>query len=297
MSLKDEIVIAEALNGQVRIHAARTTALVEEARKRHHCMPTSAAALGRTMTVTAIMASDLKAQNEKIQAVFNGHGPAGTVLAQADGAGNVRGFAANPNVYLVREDGHLAVGQAIGTNGTLTVTRDMGLKEPFTGTSAIQTGEVGDDFAYYFAISEQVPSVVGVGVLVNPEGDIKAAGGLIYQLMPNASEEAIEFCENVAKTQKPVSTLIEEDNDLEGLIHTYFPDADILGHRDVRFYCGCSKEKFAESLATLQDKDLQEMIDDDKGAEIVCQYCNSKYFYTTEELQKIMENKHRVSDR
>ncbi len=295
--MKDEIVIADALNGEVRIHAARTTALVEEARVHHHAMPTSIAALGRTMTVTAIMASDLKNKNEKVQAVLNGKGPIGTVLAQADGDGNVKGFAANPNVYLVREDGHLAVGQGIGTDGTLTVTRDMGLKEPFTGTSALQSGEVGDDFAYYFAISEQIPSVVGVGVLVNPEGRVQAAGGLIYQLLPKASEETVEFCEKVAKTQKPVSELIDEGKDLEEIIKMYFPDAKILDRRDVRFYCGCSKEKFMDSLATLHEKDLQEMIDDGKGAEIVCQYCSTKYDFSTEELKEIMEKKHSVEDR
>lgn len=290
--MKDEIVIADALNGQVRIHAACTTALVEEARIHHHCMPTSAAALGRTMTVCAIMASDLKAENEKITAVFNGHGPAGTVLAQADGEGNVKGFIGDPNLYLVREDGHLAVGQAIGTNGTLTVTRDMGLKEPFSGVSAIQSGEVGDDFAYYFAISEQTPSVVGVGVLVNPDGTIKAAGGLIYQLLPGASEEAISFCEKVASEQKPVSELIDSGKTLEEIITTYFPDANMLGTRDVRWHCDCARERFKSSLMTLHDTDLKEMIEDGKGAECVCTYCNTKYHFTTEDLKEILEKKH-----
>ena len=289
--MKDGIVIADALNGEVRIHAACTSELVQVARLKHNCMPTSIAALGRMMTVTAIMASDLKNENEKIQAVINGKGEAGTVLAVADGAGNVKGFVANPNVYLVREDGHLAVGQAIGKDGTLTVTRDMGLKEPFTGTSQIQSGEIGDDFAYYFAISEQVPSVVGVGVLVNPNGSIKAAGGLIYQLMPNASEETIEFCEKVAKTQKPVSELIDEGKSLEDIIFMYFPDAQVLGHKDVRFHCGCSKERFMDSLATIQEKDLEEMIEDGKGCEIACTYCNTKYQFTTEELKEILESK------
>lgn len=290
--MKDEIVIADALNGQVRIHAACTTQLVEEARVHHHCMPTSAAALGRTMTVTAIMASDLKSANEKITAVFNGHGPAGTVLAQADGEGDVRGFIGDPNLYLVREDGHLAVGQAIGTNGTLTVTRDMGLKNTFSGVSQIQSGEVGDDFAYYFAISEQTPSVVGVGVLVDPNGTIKAAGGLIYQLLPDASEEAISFCEKVASQQKPVSELIERGKSLEDIIHTYFPDANILQHRDVKWHCDCSKERFKAGLMTLHDADLKEMIEDNKGAECVCQYCNAKYNFTTEELKEILDTKH-----
>lgn len=289
--MKDQITIAEALNGRVRIHAACTTELVNAARMAHHCMPTSAAALGRTLTATAIMASDLKNEYEKITATINGHGPAGTVLAQADGAGNVRGFIGDPNLYLVREDGHLAVGQAVGTDGNLTITRDMGLKETFSGMSQLQSGEIGDDFAYYFAISEQTPSVVGVGVLVDPDGTVKAAGGLIYQLMPGADEEAIAFCEQVAAKQKPVSELIETGVSLDEIILTYFPDAGILEHRDVHWHCGCSRENFRASIATLQDADLQEMIDDGNGAEIVCQFCNTRYFFDTEELKQIQKEK------
>lgn len=290
--MKDEIVIAEALDGQIRIHAACTTALVEQARMHHHCMPTSAAALGRTLTVTAIMASDLKGENEKVTAMFNGHGPAGTVLAQADAKGYVKGFIGDPNLYLVREDGHLAVGQAIGTDGNLTVSRDMGLKEPFTGVSKIQSGEVGDDFAYYFAISEQTPSVVGVGVLVSPDGTIKASGGLIYQLLPNATEEAISFCENVAATQKPVSELIDSGLSLDEIIHTYFSDANILDRRNIQWHCECSKERFAASLMTLKDSEIEEMINDEKGAECVCQYCNTAYQFTSEDLKEILKQKH-----
>ena len=255
-------------------------------------MPTSAAALGRTLTVTAIMASDLKGENEKVTAMFNGHGPAGTVLAQADAKGNVKGFIGDPNLYLVREDGHLAVGQAIGTDGNLTVSRDMGLKEPFTGVSKIQSGEVGDDFAYYFAISEQTPSVVGVGVLVSPDGTIKASGGLIYQLLPNATEEAISFCENVAATQKPVSELIDSGLSLDEIIHTYFSDANILDRRNIQWHCECSKERFAASLMTLKDSEIEEMINDEKGAECVCQYCNTAYQFTSEDLKEILKQKH-----
>ena len=289
--MKDEIVIAQAMNGQVRIHAARTTALVEEARKAHHCMATSAAALGRVLSATAIMASDLKNPQEKITSVMNGHGPAGTVLAQADGAGNVRGFIGDPSLYLVREDGHLAVGQAIGTNGTLTVTKDLGLKEPFSGVAQIRSGEVGDDFAYYFAISEQTPSIVGVGVLVNPDGTIQASGGLFIQLMPGAKEEAIEKCEQVSAILKPVSTLINEGHSCEEIIRMYFEDAEMLGTRDVRWHCGCSRERFAVALKLLHYKDLTDMIEDDKGAEIHCHYCNTYYNFTSREIREILESK------
>jgi len=187
--MSEKIWIAEAVNEEVRIHAAKTTELVEEARRAHNLAPTSAAALGRTMTVTGLMASDLKSDEEHVDVRIDGHGPIGQVHVQADGKGNVRGYVDNPNVYLSREDGHLDVGAGVGTNGTLSVTRDMGLKEPFTGTVALQTGEIGDDFAYYYAISQQTPSVVAVGVLVDTDCTIAEAGGMIIELLPNASEE------------------------------------------------------------------------------------------------------------
>ena len=286
---KDEIVIAAAMNGQIRIHAARTTQLVEAARIAHNCMPTSAAALGRTLTVTAIMASDLKNSDEKIVAMINGHGPSGTILAQANGNGDVRGFIGDPSLYFAREDGHLDVARAVGTDGNLTVTRDMGLRKTFSGVSALQTGEIGDDFAYYFAISEQTPSIVGVGVLVDTDLHIKAAGGLICQLMPNASEEAIQKAEQAAAVMRPVSSLIDEGLDLPDVIRLYFPDAEMLDTRDVRWHCGCSREHFFNSLATLKESDLEEMIADGSGAEIRCQYCNSLYHYDTEDLKQILE--------
>lgn len=292
--MKDEIVIAEACGGEIRIHAAVTTELAEQARLHHQCMPTSAAALGRTLTVTAVMASDLKNDEEKIVSVINGHGPAGTILAQAMGNGDVRGFIGDPNIYLAREDGHLDVGAAVGTDGTLTVTKDLGLKEPFSGVVRLQTGEIGQDFAYYYTISEQTPSLVGVGVLVEPDGHVSAAGGLIAQLLPGASEEAVEFAENVSRTMKPVSQLVKEGNSAEDIIRMYFPDAVILEKRDVRWHCGCSRERFMRSLALLNNDDLQEMIDDGRGAEIRCQYCGHYYNFDTEDLKLILGSKLRA---
>ncbi len=289
--MKDEIVIASAMNGQIRIHAARTTDTVEAARAAHTCMPTSAAALGRVLTVTAIMASDLKNDDEKIIAMLNGNGPAGTIIAQADSRGNVRGLISDPNLYIVREDGHLDVGAAVGTDGMLSVTRDMALREPFTGSVKLQTGEIGEDFAYYFTLSEQTPSAVGVGVLVAPDSHIQAAGGLIYQLLPGASEEAIEKCEQVLRTQKPVSQLIDEGHSPREIIQMYFEDAVIMDARDVRWHCGCTREYYRAALQTLSEKDLQEMIDDGKGAEVRCQYCGSLYSFTPEELEAVMEEK------
>jgi len=290
------VTIAEAMNGMVRIRAARTTEMVEEARKAHDCWPTSAAALGRTMSAAAIMGTDLKNENETITVVINGHGPAGTVLVQAKGNGDVRGFVANPQVYLSREDGHLDVGKAVGTDGTLTVTKNLGLKEPFTGVVDLQSGEIGQDFAYYFAISEQTPTIVSVGVLVAEDYSIKASGGMIIQLMPGADEACIEACEKIAAEMKPMSDLVLEGNSAEDIIRMYFPDAEIIGEREIRWHCGCSREGFFAALKTLAEKDLQEMIDDDKGAEITCQYCSKQYSFTTADLKRVLEEKN-VEDR
>ncbi len=294
--MKDEIVIAEAMHGQVRIHAAYTRDTVEAARQAHQCAPTSAAALGRVLTVTAIMASDLKKPDEKIVSIINGHGPAGTILAQADGQGNVRGFIGDPDLYFSREDGHLDVGRAVGRNGTLTVTKDLGLKEPFSGVVALRSGEIGEDFTYYFAISEQTPSVVSVGVLVDTDWSILTAGGLIFQLMPGATEACISACEKTADSMRSMTSLLREGNTPEDIIRMYFPDAEILGRKDVRWHCGCSKERFEVSLMTLKDSDLEEMIEDGKGAEIRCQYCSSLYQFDTEDLKNILNRKH-VEDR
>ena len=254
-------------------------------------MPTSAAALGRVLTVTGLMASDLKDPEAKITSVFNGHGPAGTVLGQGDGAGHVRGFISDPNLYMVRKDGHLDVGKAVGTNGTLTVIKDLGLKEPFSGVVNLQTGEIGDDYAYYFALSEQVRSVVAVGVLVSPDNTVKAGGGMIYQLMPEATEDAIEYCEHAAKTMKPMTEMADSDMSVEQMILSVFPDAKILEHLPIQYYCGCSRDHYREALATLPMKDLKELVAENKPAEIVCQYCGKKYEYSPEELQKIVDEK------
>ncbi len=289
--MKDEIVIASAFEGQVRIHGARTTAMVEHARVSHNAQPTSIAALGRTMTATALIASDLKNAEEHVAVKITGDGPIGAVSVEADGAGNVRGYVNNPDVYLSRADGHLDVGAGVGHNGTLTVSRDMGLKEPFTGVVNIQTGEIGDDFAYYFAVSEQVPSVVSLGVLVDTDLSIKAAGGLIIQLMPGATEETIEAIEALLKTMRSMTEYMSQDIDVETLIRQLFADADILDHKPVQWHCDCSKEKFENALLTLHEKDLKEMIAEDHGAELVCQFCNEKYQFTTEELQAVLDRK------
>ncbi len=295
--MKDEIVIAEALGGQVRIHAMRSAEMTEEARRAHDLWPTSCAALGRTMTVGALMASDLKRKDEHVMIRISGQGPAGTIRVQADGAGNVRGFLENPSVYISREDGHLDVGKAVGTDGTLTVTKDMGLKEPFSGTVALVSGEIGDDFAYYYAVSEQTPSVVAVGVLVDTDYSVRTAGGMIIQLLPDASEETISAVEKTAALMRPMTEYMSTSMTVEEIIRELFPDAVVLGRKDARWHCDCSRERFMDAMATLSEKDLDEMINEDHGAEVVCQYCSRKYQYSEEDLRTVREIRKRVADR
>lgn len=289
--MKDEIVIAEALNHEIRIHAAVSTGMVEEARKAQDSAATCTAALGRTLTVTALIASDLKKAEEHVRVRINGGGPIGTILTEGDGAGNVRGCGENMQYYAMKENGHLDVGKVVGTSGTLQVSRDMGLKEPFTGTVLLRSGEIGEDFAAYFMESEQIGSVVSVGVLVDTDSSVKAAGGMIIQLLPNASEETIDQVEQIAAHLKPMSETVEEGIEPETLIHQLFPDAEILAHKPLRWHCDCSKEHFREALGALREKDLSEMIEEDHGAEIVCHYCRTRYQFSEEELKEILENK------
>ena len=294
MELKDEIVIAEALGGQIRIHAARSTRLVEDMRLAHDSAATCTAALGRTLTVAALMASDLKRPDEHVRVRISGNGPIGVIRAEADGAGNVRGCGDHMNLYAVKENGHLDVGRVVGTDGTLQVSRDMGLKEPFTGTVMLGSGEIGEDFARYFAISEQTRSVVSVGVLVNTDSSVKAAGGMIIQLLPSAGDDVVDAVEQVASEMRPMTEYISEGIPAEDLIRRLFPDAEILGHKPLRWHCDCSKESFAAALSGLRAAELEEMIREDHGAEAECHYCRKKYHFTEDELRAILERRKRA---
>ena len=295
---QDKVVIAEALNGNVRIRIASTTNLVEKARQVHDCFPTSCAALGRVLTANAIMASELKDENARCVSTVNGRGPAGTIVAQANGKLEVRGFIGDPSLYyLNQETQKLDVGRIVGTNGTLTVTKDLGLKEPFTGVVELQSGEIGEDYAYYFAISEQIPSLVSVGVLVNPDYSVRAAGGLVIQLLPNASEEVIEKVEAIRKNMKPISTYIDEGKTPEEIIHTLFQDANVLDEREIQWHCDCSKDHFARALTLIQKEEIEAMIEEDHGADVTCQYCGNQYQFNEEELKEILEKAKHVENR
>lgn len=284
---------AVARKGNVRIFLCDTTDIVDEARKKHNLWPTASAALGRLLSIASMMGSDLKGKDEKLTITINGGGPIGTLMADADSKGNVRGFVSNPEVhYEYHNIKKLAVGIAVGNNGYLEVKKDLGLKENFNGKVALQTGEIGEDFAYYLAVSEQVPSLVSVGVLVNTDNSVQSAGGMIIQMMPGASEEDIQYVEEHTKGMKPMSELIDSGESLESILKSIFSDVKILEESDIEYKCNCSKEKMEAALMTLSDDDLQAMIDEDHGCELTCQFCKNSYQFSEEDLKNIKDKKH-----
>ena len=291
--MKDQLCKALVLEGRVRIYIARTTDLVQEARNRFDLHPCACAALGRTLSVGCMMGSMLKSEDEMLTITINGHGPIGSIMVDAYHNGNVRGFCSNPHVEDVFNDHGLNVGAVVGTNGTLTVTKDLHMAENFTGTVELQSGEIGEDFAYYFTLSEQTPTAVSVGVLVGTDGNVLSAGAMILQMLPDATEEDILICENVLSGLKPMSALMLDYDDCscEQLIRDMFDDPNILSTDPVQFSCPCSKQRMAGALSTLKTSDLQEMIDEDNGCEITCNFCNERYQFNKEDLISILEKR------
>ena len=288
--MKDYLLKAVACNEHVRIYICSTTALVEEARTRFDLCPTASAALGRTLTVGSMMGSMLKSDKEQLTIRINGGGPIGTVLVDAYSDGHVRGFVSHPHIhYQYNDTGKLAVGIAVGKEGTLEVIKDMGMKENWSGAVALQSGEIGDDFAYYFTVSEQTPSAVSVGVLVDTDNHIISAGGLILQMMPDADEEDIRRCEEALSKLAPMSTLIKEKDSLEQILEEMFDDVKILSSQDVCFKCHCSKTTMKRVLTTLSMDEIDKMIDEDHGCEITCNFCNERYHFSEEELRDLKQ--------
>lgn len=288
--MKDELVKALVCNERVRIIVNSTTNLCEEARKRHDMWPTASAALGRVLSIGSIMGSMQKNEHEKVTIQINGGGPIGTIMVDCFPSGDVRGFVSDPHqFYTYNDTGKLAVGVAVGNQGTLKVIKDLGLKDDFSGTIALQTGEIGDDFAYYFTASEQIPSAVSLGVLVEPDNSVSAAGGMLIQLLPNALEEDIVKIETILKDIKPMSEMIHEGKTCEQIICELFDDAVILSHQDIHFYCPCSKEHMSEALTTLSLDEIQTMIDEDHGCEITCHWCDTRYQFSEDELRELIK--------
>lgn len=288
--MNDYIIRATAANDQIRAFAAVTTEMVETAREHHNTSPVATAALGRLLTAGAMMGSMMKGEKDVLTLQIKAGGPLQGITVTADSQGNVKGYVGNPDVCIpANSKGKLDVAGAVGP-GFLTVIKDMGLKEPYSGQVMLQTCEIAEDLTYYFATSEQVPSAVGLGVLMNKNNTVRQAGGFIVQLMPFAEEEVFSRLEQNVQKINSVTNLLEEGHTPESLLEKVLEGFDIQINEkmDTRFHCNCSKERVAKALISIGRKELNEMIQEGKPIEMNCHFCNTNYNFTVEELKEIL---------
>ncbi|GMA48094.1 Hsp33 family molecular chaperone HslO [Tetragenococcus muriaticus] len=289
--MQDYLAKAMAYDGFVRAYAVNATQTVSQAQKRHDTWNTSSAALGRTLIGGLLLGSTVKGE-DTISVRVQGSGPAGAVIVTSNGSGDVKGYVQNPHVSLpLNEEGKIDVKGAIGTQGIFSVTKDLGLKEPFSGQTPIVSGELGEDFTYYLAESEQIPSSVGLSVSVDVDDSIKTAGGFMLQMMPGASEEVVAALEKRIRQLPKVSVMLDDGKSPEEILDFIFADEPItiLEKLSVQFRCDCSKERFAKGLISLGTQELQEMIEQDHGAEAVCTFCQEKYKFSEQELELLKQ--------
>ena len=288
--MNDYIIRATAANDQIRAFAAVTTEMVETAREHHNTSPVATAALGRLLTAGAMMGSMMKGEKDVLTLQIKAGGPLQGITVTADSQGNVKGYVGNPDVCIpANSKGKLDVAGAVGP-GFLTVIKDMGLKEPYSGQVMLQTCEIAEDLTYYFATSEQVPSAVGLGVLMNKNNTVRQAGGFIVQLMPFAEEDVISKLEQNVQKINSVTNLLEEGHTPESLLEKVLEgfEVQINEKMDTRFHCNCSKERVEKALISIGRKELNEMIQEGKPIEMNCHFCNTNYNFTVEELKEIL---------
>lgn len=288
--MKDYIVRATAANSQVRAFAATTRELVETAREHHNTSPVATAALGRLLTAGAMMGSMMKNDTDMLTLQIRSGGPLAGITVTADSHANVKGYVLNPDVMLPPKNGKLDVGGAVGV-GLLQVIKDMGLKEPYSGQTVLVSSEIAEDLTYYFANSEQVPSSVGLGVLMEKDNTVKCAGGFIIQLMPFAKEKTISQLEENLKNVTSVTSLLDQGYTPEQLLEVLLGNLglEITDTIETRFYCNCTKERVEQAVASIGRKEIQEMIEEGKDIEVKCHFCNTAYQYSVEDLKEIMK--------
>ena len=289
--MKDYIVRAMTADGFVKAMAIASTNLVERARNIHKTTPTATAALGRVLTAASMMGNLQKVENGALTLQVKGNGPLGTILATSDAVGNVRGYVHNPAITLLEKyAGKLDVGAAVGTDGMLTVIRDLQMKEPYIGSVALVSGEIADDVTAYFAQSEQTPTACALGVLVDTDQSVKVAGGYLIQLLPGAPEEVISRLEQGIAKAGAVTPMLSDGLTPEDILHrvmAYF-ELEFLETTEVCYKCYCSRARVASTLITVGKKDLQEMIDEGKPITIECQFCDTKYQFTPDKLRELL---------
>lgn len=290
--MENRLIDCLAYEGKVSIKCISSTNMVEEARRVHDLSPVASAALGRLLTITSIMGYETKTDKGSITNQIKGNGPLGMLTAVAESNGNVKGYVANPQVDipLNKENGKLDVGTAVGKEGMLYIIKDLGMGKPYSGMTPIVSGEIAEDFTNYFATSEQTPSVIALGVLVDKNG-IRAAGGYKLSLMPDATEEIIEKIEESLKNMEPISKMLDENKTLEEIAKTVTGDENIEVLEEIHpeYKCNCSKEKCEKGLIAIGKDELETIIKEEEKIEIVCNFCNKKYEFTREDLKKLIK--------
>jgi molecular chaperone Hsp33 len=288
--MSDSLMKALAYNNEIRVYAIDATEMVEEARQLHGSWNTATAAMGRAMIGSTLLAATLKNEQDRLTVRIQGDGPLGYIVVEGNMHGEMRAYVKNPQVSLdLNDKGKIDVKGAVGTEGALSVTKDQGLKNPFVGQVPLVSGELAEDFTYYMAVSEQTPSSFGLSVLVNPDETVQVAGGFMLQVLPGASEETIDQLEEAIRTLPQVSDFLAQERDLEKLLRRLVGEGNykVLEEMPVSFTCDCSKERFANALSSLGEDEIQQMIDEDGGAEAQCHFCRKKYQYSVEELEEI----------
>lgn len=289
--MNDYMIRATAADGQIRAFAATTKEIVETAKNAHNTSPIATAALGRLMTAAAMMGSDLKGEGELLTLRIEGDGPIGGLLVTADGKGDVKGYAFNPDVMLPpNAQGKLDVGGSLGL-GVLSVIKDIGLKEPYVGQTQLVTGEIAEDLTYYFATSEQVPSSVALGVLMNKDNTVRQAGGFIIQLLPGASDEIIDKLEAKLSGISSITSLLDAGKTPEEILTDILGEfgLEILKKMPVQFHCDCERSRVEKAIISIGRKEIQDMIDEGKEIEVNCQFCNKHYKFSVDELGEMLK--------
>ena len=288
--MSDYIIKAITEDGQARAFVATTKDMVNEAARRHEMSPVAIVASGRLFTAGAMMGTMMKNDKDLLTVRIKGNGPIGQLTVTADPKGNVKGFVGNPQVMLPLKDGRIDVAGALGI-GVLSVTKDMGLKEPYIGDTILVTSEIGDDLTYYFATSEQTPSAVGLGVLMEKDNTAKRAGGFIVQMMPEATDETVGMVEANVQSITSVSELLDKGETPEDILERIFKGKPykILEKIETRYKCDCSRTKVINAMLSLGADEIQSLIDEDKPVETKCQFCNEKYEFSLDDLAKMRD--------
>lgn len=291
--MTDQITRAMTKDGLVNAVAITSKGIVERARQIHKLFPTATAALGRLLSAASMMGNMQKTENGSITLQIKGGGPLGTLLAVSDAEGNVRGYVDNPQISLLEKyRGKLDVGAAVGADGMLTVIRDLQMKEPYVGSVELVSGEIAEDITQYFAQSEQIPSACALGVLIDTDQSVRAAGGYLIQLMPGATDDMIDKIEAGIQKAGSVSKLLDDGLDGEGLLKTVLADfeLEILKKTPVEYRCYCSRDRVTRTLISLGKKELQDIVNDGKPIDIDCQFCDQIYHYTPQEIAEILKD-------